>query len=94
MRPAMIPNDLPHIPYRIKVYVTYHSGIGHGPIKSWCYMHASMNSEGRQVLHTRGGYRVHPGVYTGDMTPIIPSKWVPIGTLVRPVKGEGEYRQQ
>jgi hypothetical protein len=93
----MVPNDLPAIPYKVKVFVTYHRGVGHGPLKSYCYLYASMNSEGRQVLHVTdkrhndAPLRLDPGCYAGGMVPIVPSYYIPTGTMIYPIKGEGEW---
>lgn len=77
-----------NLPYKIKVAViagsSYHSQIV-GTAELWAELVTDKYRRGDQVVHIAGGRRLHPGVYTGNMTPIVKISDLPAGVEVTPL---------
>ena len=80
-----------NIPYLVRVAVVngpWLTGI-RAPIIGYTKLYAELTEsygEQRQVLHIRDGLRLHPGVYQGDMTPIVKKSDLPTGTKIEEKK--------
>ena len=80
-----------NIPYLIRVAVVQGPWLTgtRAPIIGYTKLYAELiNSYGepRQVLHIKNNLRLHPGVYQGDMTPIVKKSDLPEGATIEGVK--------
>ena len=77
-----------NIPYLVKVAVVEGPWLTgtRAPIIGYTGLYAEMldtcDDAIRQVVHIKNNLRLHPGVYMGDMTPIVKKSDLPIGAEI------------
>lgn len=77
-----------NLPYKIKVAVIEGSNY-RNPIVGTAELWATLSTDyraGDQVVYIKGGKRLHPGCYTGNMTPIVKRSDLPEGVKVTPLE--------